>query len=163
MYRHIEPPKNFGFSQLHKKPEFAKMNAEKAKLQIKNPKSGFGTASLNRFKREHQGMTPSELTLWSNPRFRDLNPIPQDSRFRYTEGWGNGTQGPTLDFSIPNFNLNIEIDGWGHTKESDEERDKFLDEKGWTVLRFTNDQVKTNDNKVVDQIHNYINILSLVL
>lgn len=52
-------------------------------------------------------------------------------------------RGLVVDFAIPRAKLVIEVDGGIHNldvvKEKDEERDRFLAERGWQVVRISND------------------------
>lgn len=63
-----------------------------------------------------------------------------------TGGRGHGY--PTnykLDLANPRVKLSIEIDGGSHkslaVREADERKTYFLESRGWTVLRFTNEEV----------------------
>jgi very-short-patch-repair endonuclease len=86
--------------------------------------------------------------------------ISQDSRFRKSDGPDLGVYGPILDFSIPNYKLCIELDGWGHNKENDIKRDKqLLEIYKWNTLRFKNEEIENNIEKVINKIIRYINEL----
>ena len=65
-----------------------------------------------------------------------------------------------LDFYAPSVKLAIEIDGGQHYEESaieyDEKRIRFLETKGVTVLRFTNNDVDKNLNGVISEIKRVI-------
>lgn len=56
------------------------------------------------------------------------------------------------DLSWPNVKLAVEVDGETHTRQQqiikDQRKDKRLRELGWTVLRFANDQVSNNIERV---------------
>jgi acyl-coenzyme A synthetase/AMP-(fatty) acid ligase len=60
------------------------------------------------------------------------------------------------DFVCLKKRLVIEVDGGYHTKEEqrqyDEMRTSFLAEMGYTVIRFTNDEVRTHTDTVVNKI-----------
>jgi very-short-patch-repair endonuclease len=60
------------------------------------------------------------------------------------------------DFMCKELMLNIEVDGSIHeleeVKKSDEQRQKALEEAGFTVLRFTNEEVLTN----IQWVHSYL-------
>lgn len=65
--------------------------------------------------------------------------------------------GPYItDFCCPSKKLIIEIDGGVHDeefqKEYDEERTKYLNVRGYRVVRFSNEDVITNAEKIVDTI-----------
>jgi very-short-patch-repair endonuclease len=61
-----------------------------------------------------------------------------------------------VDFYAPELKLALEIDGASHFQEGvpeyDRERQIFLEEKGTTVLRFTNDQIYRDLEVVVQTI-----------
>ena len=65
-----------------------------------------------------------------------------------------------LDFYCIELKLAIEVDGKGHEdpgqKQYDQERTDFLNEKGITVLRFTNEQVMFSLEIVIGDIHAWI-------
>ncbi|MBR6169408.1 MAG: endonuclease domain-containing protein [Bacteroidaceae bacterium] len=60
------------------------------------------------------------------------------------------------DFACVSKKLIIEIDGLYHSlpeqKISDEERTKWLEREGWTVIRFTNEEIFSNLEKVIERI-----------
>ena len=66
-----------------------------------------------------------------------------------------------VDFFCDELSLVIEIDGSIHAiqeiKEYDEGREAMLREWELTVIRFTNEEVKTNINKVLEKIKSFIN------
>jgi len=56
------------------------------------------------------------------------------------------------DFLCPYIGLIIEIDGQEHDAEKDSIRDAYLEEKGYRVVRFSNADVMTNLDGVVEMI-----------
>lgn len=64
-----------------------------------------------------------------------------------------------VDIALPWLMLAIEIDGKGHRHPDqvvkDNKKDKKLTELGWTVLRFTNEDVTTNVSWVLSVIETY--------
>lgn len=91
--------------------------------------------------------TPAEATLWRHLRNRNLiykfrrqHPI---DRF-------------IVDFYCAGAKLCIEIDGSQHFDseqvEYDKTRTEFLEELGYKVIRFTNDDVRHNIHEAVDEI-----------
>ena len=60
------------------------------------------------------------------------------------------------DFACVTNKLIIEIDGLYHSlpeqKISDEERTEWLESKGWKVIRFTNEEIFSNLDKVLERI-----------
>lgn len=101
-----------------------------------------------RAKQLRQTMTRAETLLW---RYIKANRI---------DGLGFRRQMPlghyVLDFVCLSAKLVIELDGETHDFVSrhaaDKKRDEFLISEGFSVLRFTNDQVLTNLTGVVDVI-----------
>jgi very-short-patch-repair endonuclease len=91
--------------------------------------------------------TPAEATLWRALRnrktgfkFRRQHPI-----YRFI-----------IDFYCAQAKLLIEIDGESHLqpnqKEYDEARTEYLEELGYKVIRFTNDDVRYNLDVVASEI-----------
>ena len=67
--------------------------------------------------------------------------------------------GYVLDYAIPGLKICIECDGkhW-HLKgnKHDKKRDGYLKSKGWTVLRFTDTEIKENIEQCINKIKNHI-------
>ena len=61
-------------------------------------------------------------------------------------------------------NLVIEIDGGYHQlpeqQTSDEERTKWLNEQGLKVIRFTNEEILTNTEQVINTIKQELSLFS---
>jgi len=59
-----------------------------------------------------------------------------------------------LDFAIVDKQIAIECDGWywHQDKEADNRRDAILESSGWTVLHFTDTQIKSDIGACVDEI-----------
>ncbi len=93
-------------------------------------------------------MTEAEVRLWSAIRMKQLN------------GCLFGRQKVIGDFIVDFFcseaRLVIEIDGGQHyfdeAVEKDQNRDRYLESQGLTVLRFTNVYVMENIEGVVEHI-----------
>jgi very-short-patch-repair endonuclease len=91
--------------------------------------------------------TPVEATLWRHLRNRNL-------------GYKFRRQHPIdrfiIDFYCAEAKLCIEIDGSSHFEAEQEEYDKvrteFLEEMGYEVIRFANNDVKYNIHTVADEI-----------
>ena len=64
-----------------------------------------------------------------------------------------------VDFYNHDNRLVIEIDGSIHdaTKEYDGNRDDYLHARGYTIIRFTNSEIETNIEMVVQRIVDFIN------
>lgn len=97
-------------------------------------------------KRLRNELTTSEIKLWSVLRNRQLDGY----KFRRQHPINNYI----TDFCCEEVKLVIEIDGDTHVgnERYDEERTKFLEEKGYTVVRFTNDDVHENLEAVCSSI-----------
>ena len=91
--------------------------------------------------------TPAEATLWQHLRGRSL---------KYKFRRQHPIDRLIIDFYCAEAKLCIEIDGRSHFETEQEEYDKarteFLEERGYKVIRFTNDEVRYNIHKVVDEI-----------
>lgn len=83
-------------------------------------------------------MTPSEKILWHDLRAKRFHGL----KFRRQVPIGSYV----VDFACLEKKVIVEIDGSGHTRktniQSDWVRDQKLEGLGFTILRFTNDQVK---------------------
>ena len=108
--------------------------------------------AATRYLRNHQ--TPSEIRLWEHLRRRQV------SRFRFLRQHEirfelDGRQHFFVaDFYCAKGQLIIEVDGPIHddAKERDQERDQLLSLLGYTVLRFSNDEVDHEVERVVERI-----------
>ena len=67
-----------------------------------------------------------------------------------------------VDFLCEEKNIIIEIDGGQHNSDvniiKDEERTKFLESKGYKVIRFWNNDINNNLDGVYQQLMDYINL-----
>ena len=94
--------------------------------------------------------TKAEAILWEELRHKKLG-----EKFR---------QQHPIDQYIPDFTclkkaLIVEVDGKIHDtqKEADAKRTKVLESKGYTVIRFTNDEVLNHTQKVLNEIKKQLN------
>ena len=91
-------------------------------------------------------MTPEEKRIW----YEFLKLLPFTVKRQYT------IENYIVDFYIPSHKLIIEIDGSQHDNEGNYEadvvRDRTLSEWGLRVLRYSNNQVKTEFSKVADEL-----------
>lgn len=110
---------------------------------------------LQRAKEMRNNPTEAERTLWQH-----LNGNQMGAHFR--------RQHPVLDY-IPDFvclalKLIIEVDGDYHCTEEqrkkDEERSQWLATKGFTILRFSNDDIFSRLHFVLDKIRNKMKEIS---
>jgi len=91
--------------------------------------------------------TPAEATLWYALRNRNI---------KYKFRRQHVIDRFIVDFYCPGAKLCIEVDGATHNEaaqaEYDTARTAFLEELGYKVIRFTNDDVRFNINAVIDGI-----------
>jgi len=112
------------------------------------PHASVSERQRDRAKQLRQTMTPAETLLW---RYLKANRI---------DGLGFRRQVPFLnyiaDFACLSAKLIIELDGHSHDfdaqQKSDTTRDAFFASEGFRVLRFTNHDVMSNLEGVVDAI-----------
>lgn len=106
------------------------------------------TAAVQSAARElRRDLTPAERRLWQHLRSGQL----AGYRFRRQHSVGRFI----VDFFCAEASLAIEIDGDSHAEraEYDAERTVWLEkQKGWRVLRFSNDDVFRNIEAVVQAI-----------
>jgi very-short-patch-repair endonuclease len=58
-----------------------------------------------------------------------------------------------VDFACPEAWLVIEVDGGQHAEPGDHDRrDRFLEQKGWRILRFWNNEIMENRDGVLQRI-----------
>jgi len=92
--------------------------------------------------------TDAERALWSKLRNKQIEGV----KFRRQQPIGSYI----VDFVSLERKLIIEIDGGQHNqrkvREKDEEREKWLKEKGYQILRFWNNDVLTNIEGVLEKI-----------
>jgi len=62
-----------------------------------------------------------------------------------------------VDFVCQEKRIIIEVDGGQHSVERDNKRDNWLEEHGYKVLRFWNNEVLTNTEGVLEVIRDYLN------
>jgi very-short-patch-repair endonuclease len=95
-----------------------------------------------------RNMPKSETILWSKIRMKQIG----GCRFRRQYSVG----AYVLDFYCPDLRLAIEIDGESHdkptAKEYDQEREEQIKQLGITIIRFTNSQIETKLEDVVQYI-----------
>ena len=97
--------------------------------------------------------TPTERMLWKRLRSKQLDGY----RFRQQHGFGPYV----LDFYCPKLRLCIELDGSVHDSDEQQQRDAertiFLNQNRIKVIRFKNEEVEEDIEKVLSTIRNYIN------
>ena len=97
-------------------------------------------------KQLHRNMTPAEVKLWARLRAHRLDGI----HFRNQHAIGNYV----VDFCAPRKKLIIELDGSQHLEQEayDKGRTEYLESKGYTVLRFWNNDVINDIESVIRAI-----------
>lgn len=108
---------------------------------------------LERARELRQPQTPAEATLWQHLRNRNLV-----YKFRRQHSMDRFI----IDFYCAEAKLCIEIDGGSHfeTKQAEYDaiRTGFLEQLGYKLIRFTNDDVRYNIHAVVDKIIRQVEI-----
>ncbi len=68
-----------------------------------------------------------------------------------------------VDFYCHELGLIIELDGWVHgedeQKKKDKQREEYLKNKGYKILRYRNEQIKDDFEAVIQDILNHIQAL----
>jgi very-short-patch-repair endonuclease len=88
--------------------------------------------------------TPMENRLWQRLRASQLDGL----KFRRQVA----IEPAIVDFCCPSIGLVIEVDGNTHDLEADRDRDIGLTQLGYTVLHFTNSEVASNIDGVLQAI-----------
>lgn len=107
-------------------------------------------AGLKGFSRElRKNMTDAERLVWSRIRKKQLKGL-QVYRQRIIGNY-------IVDFYCPKAKLVIELDGGQHFTEEglkkDASRDGWIKSQGYTVLRFTDEEVLSDIDVVVEKIY----------
>jgi very-short-patch-repair endonuclease len=105
------------------------------------------TTSLTRLAKQlRKNATRAETLLWNKIRAKQIKGI----KFRRQQPIGDFI----VDFVSFEKRLVIELDGGQHStnKAKDQKRDAFLVDKGFTVLRFWNNDVFENLDAVLEMI-----------
>jgi very-short-patch-repair endonuclease len=88
-------------------------------------------------------------------------PYRKFAQFKVANAFG---QPFVLDFAIPDLKIDIEADGELHrlpeNKARDEKRDQRLANKGWTILRFTDHEIKEKTDQVIQSIMGHVHARS---
>ena len=105
---------------------------------------------LKKFSQElRKNMTDAERLVWSRIRRKQLNGL-QVYRQRIIGNY-------IVDFYCPKAKLVIEIDGGQHFMEEglkkDAVRDVWINNQGFTVLRFSDEEVLSNLDGVIEKIY----------
>ena len=122
-------------------------------------KLGYETSSPDRYhilkdyaKENRKEMTLAESILWN-----ELRGMRGDCHFRRQHPIGDFI----VDFVCLSHNLVIEVDGAYHNESQQMKDDatmtECLNDMGFNVLRFTNDEICTELDNVTEQINDFIN------
>lgn len=99
-----------------------------------------------------KNITDAERALWSKMRGKQL----KGCQFYRQKPLGNFI----IDFYCPKGSLVVELDGGQHYSEEgkakDAHRDKYLEEMGLRVLRFSDREVFENLKGVIEKIWSYL-------
>lgn len=106
------------------------------------------------FKKQHEGMTQYEYILWTEARLEELGFKRQkiinigETFIREQGNWF------VVDFLHEDKKIVIEVDGPDHLQkvDKDNQRDNILKDKGFFVLRVTNEEVSNNIIEVIENI-----------
>ena len=107
---------------------------------------------LKDFARENRkNMTEAESVLWNSLRNKSLG-----VKFLRQHIIGDYI----VDFVCQETGLIIEVDGGYHSepcqKEDDDTRTRYLESKGFKVIRFTNEEILFNIESVINKVYNLI-------
>jgi very-short-patch-repair endonuclease len=121
-----------------------------------NSKFLYNPKTLKDRRRElRKNQTPAEQKLWT------LISKDKISGLRFLRQYGVGPY--ILDFYCAKIRLAIEIDGEIHNKEErkiyDKDREEYLKTLSIEIVRFWNNDVLNNTNKVLIELHNKIKSL----
>ena len=97
-------------------------------------------------------MTDAEQLIWSKIRRKQIS----DLHFYRQKNIGRYI----VDFYCPKGKLIVEVDGGQHYEnegmKKDQERDRYLQSLGLTVLRFSDIDVLKNIDGVIERIHEHL-------
>jgi very-short-patch-repair endonuclease len=101
-----------------------------------------------RAKELRRNLTRAETILWTRLQKRRL------LGFHFCKQ--AGAEPYIIDFACRSIRLAIEVDGATHSsareRDHDARRTRVLERNGWTIVRFWNDEIYTNEQGVVDTI-----------
>jgi len=120
-------------------------------LNVKIMRTIHNVKALKKIRKKlRNNATLHERILWSR-----LKSSKQGFKFRRQHSIGKYI----VDFYCPQKRLTIELDGSQHIedKQYDEERDNYLSNLNFTVLRFYNSDINTNLEGVIQKIQGCLN------
>ena len=111
----------------------------------------------NRARQMRSEMTEPETKLWLELRAKRLGHI----KFRRQKVIQDDTHRYIVDFAANDPKLVIELDGDTHSSQEqyDARRTRFLESKGYSVVRFTNSDVMTNLEGVLVRLGEVVEVL----
>lgn len=119
------------------KKQLSKLFSDSAKKRYKNGDTTIGWQSRNKMSR------PEKITK----DILERNGLSFDQEFKIGKYF--------IDFALPN-KIALEIDGKQHNykerKEKDLEKDKFLIEQGWKIIRISWDDKQNMEEKILEKI-----------
>jgi hypothetical protein len=93
-----------------------------------------------------------------------FNALPVGTVMEFPIPMGKVGRPPQVDLAIPQLRLAIEVDGTNHgiqsRKDIDIEKERVLKQRGWTLLRFSNQEILRNLPWVIEKTRQSIAILS---
>ena len=106
---------------------------------------------FGRAKELHRNMSQAQAKLWKHLRAHRMGNV----HFRNQHAIGNYI----VDYCAPRQKLIIELDGSQHLEqqEYDEERTRYLEARGYRILRFWNHDVMNNVDVVLKMIWDTLN------
>lgn len=117
-------------------------------MSIKNPQQ-----SKEQRRQLRRDMTKAEELFWMKVRRKQVSGV------RFKRQYGIGPY--ILDFYVPKKNLAIEIDGGIHeietVKQKDTNKEAFLNKNGIQVIRFTNETVLNELDRIIKEIEILMN------
>ena len=143
--------KKFVLKALHEKQNF-KRGYYKLKFHATISNMYYNSQNITNAKHMRSNMTQEELKIWNLLRAKRF----YGYKFKRQVLVGEYI----VDFICPEKNLVIEIDGGQHNedcnKNYDLKRTCYLENNGYTVLRFWNNDVNNNIEGVCEVIKNYL-------
>lgn len=120
---------------------------------FRGPKSGSKLTTRTRQELRHNS-TAAEQLFWSKVRSKQFYSL----KFRRQHGIGSFI----VDIYCPERKLVIEIDGDTHAEDSailrDKQRTEYIEALGYTVIRYTNDDVLNNIDGVFEDLGKRLNL-----
>ena len=98
--------------------------------------------------------TVSEILFWDAVRKRRVNNMRFLRQYPIIFQYNNKERFFIADFYCPEKRLVVEIDGEIHKKQKDydELRDDLITRLGYNIVRFTNDEVKTDIENILNRL-----------